>query len=153
VFGGRSGRLGPMASLVAAVNLVAGCMPVTIGPAGPGVPPPQVGPTLVLQVTNRSPAMLTVGYEFEGGNVSGGGEGSIEPCQSIAMPFGDVAGHYRVLVNGETVGEGDTPPGFGRFVFLIVDVSIDADGNVETRPHRISRVEPPMMPRPIADCG
>lgn len=67
MFGGRTGRVGPMASLVAAVNLVAGCIPVAVGPAGPAVPPPQVGPTLVL--------------------------------------------------------------------------------------HRISRVEPPMMPRPIADCG
>lgn len=156
MFGGRGGWVGPMASLAAVLGLAAGCMPVAVGPGGPdpaGPPPPQIGPTLVLQLTNRSENALAVGYAFEGNNASGGGEGSIEPCQAVAMGFGEVAGHYRVLVGGEAVGEGDVPPGFGRFVFLIVDVSIDADGTVETRPHRISRVQPPMMPRAVARCG
>ncbi len=158
MFGGRSGRAGPMASLAAVLGLAAGCLPVAVGPggpvpAGPQQPAPQIGPTIILQVTNRSSNALTMGYEFEGHNASGAGEGPIEACQALAMPFGEVSGHYRILVEGEAVREGDAPPGFGRFVFLIVDISIDPGGEVVARPHRISRVEPRMMPRPVADCG
>ena len=142
-----------IAALVLA-GVMSGCAPVVVPVAEPGQPGAPIGPQLVVAVENRSDRDVAVGYEYESPNSSGGGEGLLPRCEFQEMLFGEVAGSFGLLVDGTPVFDGAVPPGMPADGFLVVRLSIDADGDVtpEGRP-AWTRLPPPLTNRPLADCG
>jgi hypothetical protein len=137
--------------LLAGTALVAltGCFPtvVTVDPEQP------TGPTLVVDITNRSDAERTLGYEFNAGNTSGGGEGTLLACERTVMPFGAIGGRYTVVVDGQPVTEGTLPPNLPADRFVVVRVTIAADGTATAAEPILVAREPPLESERIADCG
>ena len=133
----------------------AGCAPF-VQPMAPenGAPPPRIGPTLVLDISNKSSADIAVGHEFDAGNAGGGSEGSVEACTRIRGQYGEVAEAYKVHVAGEAVYEGRVPAEAPRDAFIVVRIEVAAD----ERPTVIgipdwTRIGPPSINAPIEGCG
>ena len=120
---------------VAATLLLCACVPA---PASNGAP---LGPELIIDVRNASGREMLVGYEFVAGGVSGTGEGLVLACQRQPVPGGQIGGDYVVLVDGKSVFEG-TVPAAPEGAFLIVNVSIGPDGEVQVSPGGFVRVPP-----------
>ena len=135
-------------ALLAAQVLVA-CAPVVV-PIADG---PPGGPQLAIQVANASDRDVEVGYEFEDINTGGGGAGTVASCEQALMTFGFVSGRYRVLLDGVRVHEAAAPGGVPADAWVVVRVSISADGNAEVVGIGIAATMPDPDPRPIADCS
>lgn len=134
--------------LLAALVLAA-CAPVVV-PIADG--PPE-GPQLAVQVANASDREVRVGYEFEGPNMGGGGEGTVGSCEQVSMTFGTVMGRYTVLIDGEPLHQAAAPAGVPADAWVVVQVSVSADGDAEVVGTGIAARMPDPDPRPIADCG
>jgi hypothetical protein len=135
-------------------GVTSGCAPIVVPVAEPGQPGAPIGPQLVVAVENRSDRDVTVGYEFEAQNSSGGGEGIVVHCEYQQMVFGEVGGSYGVLVDGTPAFDGAVPSGMPADGFLVVRLSIDADGDVTPEGEPAwTRMPPPLTNRPLADCG
>lgn len=136
--------------------LLSACFPVgqrieegPAQPVGPGV----VGPTLALLVFNRSPEMVEVGYEFTSPNSSGGGSGSVGPCERLTTPFGQVLGSFQVVVDGTVVDEDTVPAGIAADAYLVIQVDIGADGVPEVGGRLVVATLPPPIPMVMPGCG
>jgi len=132
------------ASVAVALLLVA-CVPA---PASNGAP---LGPGLVIDVRNSSGRQLEVGYEFEAGQTSGSGAGLIGPCERQPMQAGQIGGAYVILVDGKSVLEATVPLSAPADAFVVVNVSVGPDGEVEVSPGGVVR-EPRLDTVPIP-CG
>jgi hypothetical protein len=110
------------------------------------------GPTLVVDVTNASTDERSVAYEFDGGAMSGGGEGALGACERQVTPFGEVRGSYSVEIDGNSVLDGTVPPN-AVDGYLVVRVTISADGEVSAAPPALILREPAMVINPIPGCG
>ena len=134
-------------ALLAALVLAA-CAPVGVQlPDGP-----LEGPQLAIQVANASDREVAVGYEFEAVNSGGGGEGTVGSCEQVSIPFGPVAGQYRVLIDGAPVHEAAAPAGVPADAWFVVRVTIGPDGEAEVVGAGMTRLMPDPASRPIA-CG
>jgi hypothetical protein len=114
--------------------------------------PVPAGPTLVLDVTNRTADDVAVGYEFEAPGTGGTGEAIATACRRDATMLSSVVGTYHVTVDGKTVWEDAVPPGAGRERFLVIRVQIGSDGEVEVAPPVILAAQPNVGVA-IPDCG
>ena len=114
--------------------------------------PAPAGPTLVLDVTNRTADDVAVGYEFEAPGTGGTGEALATACRRDATPLSTVVGSYHVTVDGKTVWEDAVPPGAGPDRFLVIGVRIGSDGEVEVAPPVILAAQP-NRGIAIPDCG
>jgi hypothetical protein len=142
-----------IAALVLA-GATSGCAPVVMPVAEPGQPGAPIGPQLVVAVENRSDRDVTVGYEYESPNSSGGGEAFVPRCEFQEMLFGEIAGSFELVVDGAPAFDGTVPPGMPADGFLVVRLSIDADGDVTPGGEPAwTRIPPPLSNRPLADCG
>lgn len=141
----RASVLAPISTLV-----LVGCM--VGGPAVDG-PPPRVGPTLVLQVTNRSATRIEVGYRFGVEASSGEGAGAVGGCERVHLLFGDVAGTVEVLVDGEVIDEAVVQAGVrtGTYIVLLVDIAVDGTPDVTGR--RLVAEAPELQQLAIPGCG
>ena len=146
-------------ALVVLVVVLAACQTVVVteeevAPQPPQPPPPVIGPTLVLEVANRSSRVVTIGYDFESDRAAGSGEGSAGACEWSAMPYGEVGGDYRLLVDGVPVHEGNVPRGLPAGAFYVLGIRIGPDGELErVVPPRWTLVAPNPMARPLIGCG
>jgi hypothetical protein len=148
----RRRPLGFAALLLAGV--MSACAPIVAPVAEPGQPGAAIGPQLVVAAENRSDREVTVAYEFEAQNASGGGESLLPRCDYQEVLFGEVAGSYEVLLEGTRALDGTVPPGMPADGFLMVRLSIDADGEVTPQGETgWTRIPPPLTNRPLADCG
>ena len=120
---------------VAVALLLCACVPA---PASNGAP---LGPELVIDVRNASARELRVGYEFVAGEVSGTGEALVLACQRQPVHGGQIGGDYVVHVDGKSVFEA-TVPAAPEGAFLVVNVSIGPDGEVQVSPGGFVRVPP-----------
>lgn len=133
-------------SALALVLLLPACR---VGPA-PDVGP--LGPALVLDVRNASDRELIIGYDFEAGASSGGGEGLVGPCERQAIMFGEIGGSYTVTVDGSSVVESTVPAGAPVDATMVVTVLVGPDGEVEVPPPAFVRA-PNLDPATIPGCG
>ena len=133
----------PTAALAVTLLLCA-CVPA---PASNGAP---LGPELIIDVRNASSGELRVGYDFVAGEVSGTGEGLVLACQRQPVHGGQIGGAYVILVDGKSVFEA-TVPAAPEGAFLVVNVSIGPDGEVQVSQGGFVRV-PPVDPVAIP-CG
>lgn len=124
-----------VAVAVAVTLLLCACVPA---PAPNGAP---LGPELIIDVRNASGRQLGVGYEFAAGAVSGTGEQLVGACQREPVHGGQIGGDYVILVDGKSVFE-DTVPAAPEGAFLVVNVSIGPDGEVQVSPGGFVRVPP-----------
>jgi hypothetical protein len=138
-------RLAPGAALLA----LTACMPagVTVDPGQP------IGPTLVIDITNRSDAERTIGYEFDMGSMSGGGEGTLLACERSVMPFGEIGSNFTILVDSEPVIEETLPPGIPPDRFVVVKVTVAEDGTATAAAPVLAARMPPVQSAPIPGCG
>jgi hypothetical protein len=136
---------------VAAIVALGGCFPTftTVERAEPEGP---VGPTFVVDVTNASNEEQTVSYEYEAGNSSGGGEGSVIGCERTLIPFGPIGGSYTVLVNGKPAGEATLPANLPDDRFVLVRVTIAADGTATTAAPAFLAQMPPVQSESLPGC-
>lgn len=132
------------------VVAAAGCMPVV---APVGQPGPPGGPELVIDAVNGSNRERSLGYTFEHASMSGEGEGLAPPCERMSMLFGEIAGTYAVRVDGETVLEGEVPPGLPADGFFVVRLRVDADGVVTTDEPGWTRIAPEVGAQRLQGCG
>ena len=141
-------------AVVVIVAMATACQPM-VAPVqeAPAEPAGQVGPELVIDVVNRSDRELVIGYEFETPNASGGGEGTMPPCERMEMLFGSVAGDYEILLDRERVLEGAVPDAMPDDGFLIVRLTIDADGDVDVIGPRWTRIPPELRNQALPECG
>jgi hypothetical protein len=139
----------PLGVGAAALVVLAGCFPTTVT-VDPGQP---IGPTLVLDVANASADQRTIAYEFEMGNSSGGGEGTLLACERSTMTFGEIGGRYTVEVDGEPVVDATMPPNVPLDRFVVVRIMIAADGTASAAAPVLSARAPPIETGPIAGCG
>ena len=114
--------------------------------------PAPAGPTLVLDITNRSADDVAVGFEFESPGTGGTGEVLATACRRDATPLSTIVGTYHVTVDGKTVWEDAVPPGAGPDRFLVIGVRIGSDGEVEVAPPVILAAQP-NRGIAIPDCG
>jgi hypothetical protein len=121
-------------------------MGVTVEPGQP------VGPTLIIDATNRSDAERSIGYEFEAGGTSGGGEGTLLACERSVLPFGEIASSFSVMVDGHPVMEETLPPGIPPDRFVVVRVTIAEDGTATAAEPVLAARMPPVAGAPIPDC-
>jgi hypothetical protein len=111
------------------------------------------GPTLVVEVTNRSDRDVAVGYTFATTVISGSGETSSSACRREALRFGMVAGQYVITVDGKRVTTG----GIGAELpedseFLVIRLKIHENGGVEvTGPGLLPQA--PVTNAEIVSCG
>lgn len=134
------------AAAAAAVLLtLVACVPA---PALNGAPK---GPSLVIDVRNTSNRQLEVGYEFEAGQTSGGGAGLIGPCERQPMQGGQIGGDYAILVDGKSVLEATVPLSAPADAFMVVNVSVGPDGEVEVSPGGF--VQAPRLDTVPIPCG
>lgn len=133
----------------AALVALTACVPtaVTVEPGQP------VGPTLVIDVTNGSDAERSIGYEFEMGSMSGGGEGMLLACERTVLPFGEIGSSFSVLVDGHSVMEETLPPGIPADRFVVVRVTIAADGTATAVAPVLAARMPPIQTQQIPGCG
>jgi len=141
----------PAGASIMAVVLTA-CMPV-VAPIDFGVDGAPEGPQLAVEVANTSDREITIGYDFEEFQSSGGGVGTVAPCEQVAIPFGLIGGRYTVLLDGEALLERAVPAGAPADTWVVVRVRIDPDGGGEVIGSRIAVRMPDPQPRPISDCG
>lgn len=120
---------------LAVALLLCACVPA---PASNGAP---LGPELIIDVRNASGRELVVGYEFVAGEVNGTGEGLVGACQRQPVHGGQIGGDYVVLVGGKSAFEG-TVPAAPEGAFLVVNVSIGPDGEVQVSMGGFVRVPP-----------
>lgn len=120
---------------LAVTLLLCACVPA---PSSNGAP---LGPELIIDVRNASGRELGVGYEFAAGAVSGTGEGLVGACQRQPVLAGQIGGDYVILVDGKSVFE-DTVPAAPEGAFLVVNVSIGLDGEVQVSQGGLVRVPP-----------
>lgn len=114
---------------------------------------PRDGPQLAIQVANASDREVAVGYEFEAVNTGGGGEGAVASCEQALMTFGTVSGRYRVLVDGVQLPEAAAPAGVPADAWVVVRVSVSADGDATVVGTGIAAMMLDPDPRPVADCS
>jgi hypothetical protein len=138
-----------LAGAVLVTVVLAACMPVVV-PIAEG--PPE-GPQLAIQIANASDREVKVGYEFEGPQMTGGGEGTVGSCEQVAMPFGPVSERYTILLDGEALHDAAAPAGVPAGAWVVVRISVDADGDANVTGSGIAPRMPDPNPRPIADCG
>ena len=132
-----------------AVLLLAGCWPVGVerGPAG------RIGPTLVVEVTNRSARELPASYEFSASASSGGGEGLVNSCEHLSQVWGDVAGTFTISIDGKPVLDAEVAPGTPLEGYLVVRIEVDPDGEAQAiGPPRWTR-QPPDPDAQRVPCG
>ena len=129
----------------AAIVLLCACVPA---PATNGAP---MGPRLVIDVRNSSNRQLEVGYEFEAGQTSGSGAGLIERCSRQPMQAGQIGGDYEVLLDGKSVLEATVPLSAPADAFMVINVSVGPDGEVEVSPGGF--VEAPRLDTVPIPCG
>ena len=110
------------------------------------------GPTLVLDITNRTADDVAVGYEFEAPGTGGTGEVLATACRRDATPLSTIVGTYHVTVNGKTVWEDAVAPGAAAEGFLVIRVRIGPDGEVEVAPPVILAAQP-RLGVAIPDCA
>lgn len=137
-----------LASPLLAALVLAGCAPVGVQIADG----PLEGPQLAVQVANASDREVEVGYAYEAVNEGGEGGGSVASCEQVSIPFGAVAGQYRVLVDGEAVHQAAAPAGPAD-AWFVVRVSINPDGDAEVIGAGLTARMPDPDPRPVAGCG
>jgi hypothetical protein len=137
-----------LASPLLAALVLAGCAPVVVQIADG----PLEGPQLAIQVANASEREVEVSYDYEAVNTGGGGGGSVASCEQVSIPFGAVAGQYRVLVDGEAVHEAAAPAGPAD-AWFVVRVSIGPDGDAEVIGAGMTARMPDPDPRAIAGGG
>ena len=123
--------------------LLAGC-------TGDVMQGPNPGPTLVVEVTNRSDHDVAVGYAYEAFGTSGTGEALSSACRREALRFEPISGQYEILVDGENVTDGmvATRPGG----FFIVTLTIHENGGVEVA-GPAERDQAPETNVTIPSCG
>jgi hypothetical protein len=133
------------AAAVAILLLLCACV---APPATNGAP---VGPSLVIDVRNSSNRQLEVGYEFEASQTSGTGAGLIEPCSRQPMQAGQIGGDYEILVDGKSVLQATVPLSAPADAFIVINVSIGPDGEVEVSPGGF--VQAPRLDTVPLPCG
>ena len=122
------------------------CMPgVTVDPAA------VAGPTLVLDMTNASSREWSVGYDFDGDGMSGTGEGLLAACERQVSPYGEVRGTYTIRLDGTSVLDGTVPPNVAGG-YLVIRVTITADGEVSAGAPTLVRREPALLMNPVPGC-
>jgi hypothetical protein len=137
------------------IRAAGGLVALFLGACMPGVtvdPVAAAGPTLVLDMTNASSRERSVGYDFDGDGMSGTGEGLLGACARQVSPYGEVGGTYTIRVDGTSVLEGTVPPN-GAGGYLVIRVTITADGEVGVGAPTLVRREPALLMNPIPGCG
>jgi hypothetical protein len=140
---GRAAGLGLLLPLLGA------CAPtvVEIEPAQP------IGPTLVIDVANGSNEERSIGYQFEMGQSSGGGEGTVLGCERATISFGEIGGRYSILVDGEAVTQGALPANIPGERTVLVRVRIAEDGTATAAAPALLARAPQFLIEPIPGCG
>ena len=133
------------AAAAAILLILSACVPA---PATNGAP---IGPSLLIDVSNASNRQLEVGYEFEAGQNSGSGAGLIGPCSRQPMQAGQIGGAYVILVDGKSVLEATVPLSAPADAFMVVNVSVGPDGEVEVSPGGF--VQAPRVDTEPIPCG
>jgi hypothetical protein len=113
----------------------------------------QLGPTLVLDVTNASSAEHTIGYEWTADDGGGSGESTTASCERVAQEFGEIRGDYSFQVDGISVLEGTVPPNAPPGGYLVIRVSIEPDGTTTAAAPLFLARAPDPQPRPLGGCG
>ena len=128
---------------IVATAILAACMPQVV--TEPELP--QGGPTLVLDVTNRTGESRHVEVAYEAERESGvrGGE---FPCGRSQVEFGAVSGSYAIRVDGKEVASGRVPDGLAPAAHVVFRIQIDDDGTDVIGPNIMARV--PTVQEP---CG
>lgn len=135
---------------VVATATLAACMPQAV-PAVPGGLQQMDGPTLTLEVTNRTDETHLVEYEYEGVGMAGGGGGEV-PCGRSVITFGQVSGSYAVTVDGEQVAAGEVPRGVDRRLFIVFRITIDEGETTALGPAVVA--DPPREAAALGEeCG
>ena len=109
------------------------------------------GPTLVLDVTNASSDDVSVGYRFDGEATSGAGEGLSGACERLVQPYGEVLGTYSIEIDGTSALDAMVPPNAAG-AFLLIRVTIAADGSPTVAAPLLLRQMPDREMRPVAGC-
>lgn len=134
-------------SAAAAILLiVSACVPA---PASNGAP---LGPQLVIHVRNASDRQLEVAYEFAAAAASGSGAGLIGPCERQPMQGGRIGGDYVISVDGKPVLEATVPLSAPPDGWMVINLSVDPDGQVEVSPGGFVQV-PPADTVALPGCG
>ena len=134
------------AATAAILLILSACVPA---PASHGAP---MGPSPAIDVRNSSNRQLEAGYQFEAGQTSGSGAGLIGPCERQPMQAGQIGGDYVILVDGKSVLDATVPLSAPADVFMVVNVSVGPDGEVEVVPPGGFVRAPPLDTVPIP-CG
>jgi hypothetical protein len=110
---------------------------------------PNPGPTLVVDVANRSDRDVAVGYEYEAFGTSGLGEALSTACRREALQFEPISGQYKIFVDGDAVTNGmvATLPG----EFLVLTLRIHENGGIEVA-EPVTRAQAPETNVTIASC-
>jgi hypothetical protein len=152
---GRRLTTGPSATRRLSIRPAGGLVSLLLSACVSGVtvePAAAAGPTLVIDVTNASPDERSVGYEYDGGAMSGGGEGTLGACERQVTPFGEVRGSYIVTIDGTSVLDGTVPPNL-MGGYLVIRVTMTTDGEVSAAPPTLVLREPAMVMNPIPGCS
>jgi len=138
------------ATITAVVGLLlAGCWPVGVerGPAG------RIGPTLLVEVTNRSARELPASYEFTAAASMGGGESLVASCERLTQVWGDVAGTFAISIDGKPVLDAEVAPGTPLEGYLVVRIEVGPDGEASViGAPRWTRLAPDPGAQPVP-CG
>jgi hypothetical protein len=134
-------------------RVAAAVMAVLITACGELQVPELSGPTLVVEVTNRSDRDVAVGYTFATTVISASGEASSRACRREALRFGMVAGQYVITVDGKRVTTGAIGPKLPEdSEFLVIRLRIHENGGVEVNGPDVLP-QAPVTNAAIVSCG
>ena len=112
-----------------------------------------VGPTLVVEVTNRSDHDVVVGYSFESFARNGTGEALSTSCRREALWFDPIGGHYVISVDGKRITTGALSDQLDPAGFLVLRVWIHENGGVEVGGTLDSLEQAPQTNFALNACG
>jgi hypothetical protein len=128
--------------------LLAACgLREVVPPEGP------LGPTLVVEVTNRSDHDVAVGYSFESPGTSGEGQALSSSCRREALRFGPMGGQYVISVDEKRITTGDLSDRLDPNGFLVLRVWIHENGGVEVGGSLDSLEQAPQTDFALNGCG
>ncbi|MGH2417466.1 MAG: hypothetical protein ACRDFY_03960 [Candidatus Limnocylindria bacterium] len=132
--------------------LLTACMPVAV-PLQQAPAAPMEGPQLAVEIANGSNRELAIGYDFTAPASSGGGEGGVPACERTLIHFALVEGDYEVTLDGEPVSSGTVPANLPGSAWILVRLTVDADGMHEWLGSAVVAQAPEPFSRPVAGCG